>query len=115
MVCLKCGRKAEAQQVFCSSCLETMEKHPVRPGTAVHLPSRKTQPPSKKASHKKRALSPEDQIQHLRKALRRMYLCVTVLLIVLGMATALLIHEIQIRDLPVIGQNYTIDTTRQPD
>ena len=115
MVCLKCGRKAEAQQVFCQSCLETMEKHPVRPGTAVHLPTRKPQTAPKKAAHKKKALSPEDQIYHLRRALRRMYLCVTVLILVLGMATALLIHEIQARDLPVIGQNYTIDTTRQPD
>ena len=115
MVCLKCGRDAKAQQVFCNSCLEIMEKYPVRPGTAVHLPARKAQAATKKASHKKRTLSPEDQIAHLRKALRRMYLCVTVLIIVLGMATALLIHEIQLRDLPVIGQNYTIDTTRQPD
>ena len=48
---------------------------------------------------------------HLRKALRRMYLCVAVLIVVLGMATALLISEILEEDAPAIGQNYTIDTT----
>ena len=99
MVCLKCGRDAAGEQVFCDSCLSIMEESPVKPGTPVLLPSPKKQTAAKKAPHRKRALSPEEQVIHLRKAVG------------LGMATALLVYEILQKDVPAIGQNYTIDTT----
>lgn len=111
MACLKCGRDIAAGQVFCDSCLAIMDENPVKPGTPVLLPSPKYQAASKKQSHRKRVLPPEEQVLHLRKALRRMYLCVAVLIVVLGMATALLVNEILEEDAPAIGQNYTIDTT----
>ena len=111
MACLKCGRDTADAQVFCDDCLATMEEHPVRPGTLVLLPSHKDQPSAKKQFHRKRTLSPEEQVIHLRRALRRMYLCAAVLLVVLGMATAWLVSEIMEEDTPAIGQNYTIDTT----
>lgn len=38
--CLKCGREIEEGQVFCNDCLVQMAKYPVKPGTAVQLPSR---------------------------------------------------------------------------
>lgn len=115
MSCLKCGRKTEGEQVFCDSCLQMMDENPVKPGTPVLLPSPKSQIVAKKQSHRKRALPPEEQVLHLRKALRRMYVCVAVLIVVLGMATALLIHEVLEQAAPAIGQNYTIDTTQQTD
>ena len=115
MACLKCGRKTEEQQVFCDSCLDGMEACPVRPGTAILLPKHKNVAVAKKPTHRKRALPPEEQVVHLRKALRRMYLCVAVLLVVLGMATALLVYEVLEENAPVIGQNYTIDTTLNTD
>lgn len=111
MACLKCGRDIPAGQVFCDGCLEIMDKSPVKPGTPVLLPAPKRQVAGKKQTHRKRVLPPEEQVIHLRKALRRMYLCVGVLILVLGMATALLVNEILEEDAPVIGQNYTIDTT----
>ena len=111
MTCLKCGREIVAEQVFCDSCLAIMEKTPVKPGTPVLLPSPKHQAAAKKQGHRRRVLPPEEQVLHLRKALRRMYLSVAVLLLVLGMATALLVNEILKEDTPAIGQNYTIDTT----
>lgn len=37
--CLKCGREIEEGQVFCNDCLVQMAKYPVKPGTAVQLPS----------------------------------------------------------------------------
>ena len=111
MACLKCGREIAAEQVFCDGCLAIMEESPVKPGTPVLLPSPKHQAAVKKQTHRKRALSPEEQVLHLRKALRRMYLCVAVLIVVLGMATALLVNEILQQDTPAIGQNYNVDTT----
>ncbi len=111
VLCLKCGREVFAEQVFCDSCLAIMEKSPVKSGTPVLLPSPKYQASSKKQTHRKRVLSAEEQVVHLRSALRRMYLCVAVLIVVLGMATALLVNEILKEEAPAIGQNYTIDTT----
>ena len=111
MTCLKCGREIAAEQVFCDSCLAIMEESPVKPGTPVLLPSPKRQAAAKKQNHRKRTVSPEEQVVHLRKVLRRMYLCVAALLLVLGMATALLVNELLEEDAPAIGQNYTIDTT----
>ena len=110
MGCLKCGREIDGKQVFCDGCLEVMDANPVRPGTLVLLPKHKPQATAKKQS-RKRALPPEEQVLHLKKALRRMYLCVTVLILALGLATVLLLHEVTENTKPAIGQNYTIDTT----
>ena len=101
--------------MFCDSCLEVMEARPVKPGTAVLLPKHNNVVAAKKPTHRKRALPPEEQVLHLRRALRRMYLCVAVLIVVLGMATALLVYEVLEENAPVIGQNYTIDTTLNTD
>lgn len=110
MGCLKCGREIDGKQVFCDSCLQVMDANPVRPGTLVLLPKHKPQSVVKKQS-RKRVISPEEQVQHLKKALRRMYVCVTVLILALCLATVLLIHEVSEASKPAIGQNYTIDTT----
>lgn len=40
MECLRCSKKTEGLNVFCPECLEEMEKHPVKPGTVVHIPHR---------------------------------------------------------------------------
>ena len=113
MFCLKCGREIPAHQVFCDDCLQAMDAHPVKPGTPVLLPSKKGLSAPKKQGHRRRSLSPEEQVVHLRKALRRMYLCVAVLIVVLGMASGLLVYEIKKSEAPIIGQNYTIDTTQE--
>ena len=68
MVCMKCGSKMETEQAFCQDCLLEMEKYPVKPGTAVHLPIRKETPTvHKKAVHRRRTVSPEEQIAKLKK------------------------------------------------
>ena len=53
MNCLKCGREIDAKDVFCPMCLEDMEKYPVKPGTAVHIPARKDEPAAPKPQPKK--------------------------------------------------------------
>ncbi len=111
MICLKCGRSIAEDQVFCGDCLAKMDESPVKPGTPVLLPIPKNQAAVKKQTSRKRVIPPEEQVIHLRKALKRMYLCVAVLIVVLGMATALLVSQMLKEDAPIIGQNYTIDTT----
>jgi hypothetical protein len=54
----------------------------------------------------------KEQIEKLRKRLRRSRLAGLVLLLVLCLAAVLLVREIAGEDIPVIGQNYTIDISR---
>lgn len=114
MSCMKCGRETTQGHVFCDSCLENMSHYPVKPGTAIHLPQRKGASSRKTASRKK-TIPPEEQIQGLKKSLRRSRLCIVVLALVLSLASVLLVREFANSDVPVIGQNYTIDTNWAAD
>lgn len=109
MYCLKCGKKTEDEHVFCAACQHTMEKYPIKPGTAVTLPKRDASGTVKRATPRKRTVPLDEQILALRKTLRRTRLLVVVLVVVLAMAAALLVHEVSEIDLPAIGQNYTIN------
>lgn len=115
MQCLKCGKSAGESQVFCDHCLQAMEAYPVKPGTHVHLPHHESWDAPKKQAHRKRALSPEEQILQLRKHLNRTRLCAALLAVVLCLATAMLLYEIITPSTQAIGRNYTIDTTQQTD
>lgn len=107
MACLKCGRDTEEGAVFCTDCLLTMQKYPVRPGTPVVLPTRERSV-SKKAP-KRRVISAEDQLKALKKRNRNLF----VLWIATVLALAILafvgwqnIFRSQHRP----GQNYTAIT-----
>lgn len=109
--CLKCGREIEEGQVFCNDCLVQMAKYPVKPGTAVQLPSRGSAAVSKKVHSRRRTKAvPEEQLKALKKRIRilsaLLSVCV-VLLIVLSVVT--LRYMSANRLLP--GQNYSAVTT----
>lgn len=111
MNCLKCGREIEEGQVFCNDCLVQMAKYPVKPGTAVQLPSRGSAAVSKKVHSRRRTkTAPEEQLKALKKRIRilsaLLSVCV-VLLIVLSVVT--LWYMSANRLLP--GQNYSAVTT----
>lgn len=67
MNCMKCGREMETEQAFCEDCLLEMEKYPVKAGTHVQLPMRKASPAARKNTPRRRNVSPEEQIQKLKK------------------------------------------------
>ena len=72
--CLKCGREIEEGQVFCNDCLVQMAKYPVKPGTAVQLPSRGSAAVSKKVHSRRRTkAAPEEQLEALKKRIRRSF------------------------------------------
>ena len=105
MGCMKCGRDIVEGQVFCSECLEKMEQYPVKPGTAVLLPSRRSDAPKKAPSRRK--LSPEEQIRRLRRLNR-----ILSLLLALSMIATILLGYISMLHLMegekrLPGQNYT--------
>ena len=109
--CLKCGREIEEGQVFCNDCLVQMAKYPVKPGTAVQLPSRGSATVSKKVHSCRRSKTvPEEQLKALKKRIRILSALLSVcvmLLIVLSVVT--LRYMSANRLLP--GQNYSAVTT----
>ena len=116
MYCLKCGKETTESHVFCDRCLATMEKYPIKAGTAVHLPHRQSVAPVRKTVQRKRALTPEEQVAVLKKTTRRLIVAVAVLCVVLGLATGLLVHNlIDTKPAPsAVGRNYTINTDQHP-
>ena len=115
MNCLKCGNETENEQVFCGHCLEIMSRYPIKPGTPVQLPKRETLPVSKKQS-RRRQLTPEDQIIHLKVLVRTLAALLGAVSIVLGIFIGLYFSKEKPSDNPVpsIGQNYTVDPTDNP-
>ena len=112
MFCLKCGRETAAEQVFCEGCLQTMQQYPVKPGTAVHLPHRDE---AKKPTVRKRGLSLEEQLRQLKRLNKRLRVVAALLTVVLCIATVMLVHTLLNGETaPLIGKNYTIDTSQAP-
>lgn len=109
MQCIKCGKDTQANQVFCESCLQVMDAYPVKPDAAIHLPSRTTQPSSKKASRKK-AIPAEEQIVGMKKTIRRLRIFSLVLAALLVLTTGVLVYRMtrpQQQEDPVSKKNYT--------
>lgn len=122
MTCMKCGREIPAGQVFCDSCLEVMEKYPIKPDTVVQLPRRSTQPVQKKQPSRRKQLTPEEQVPLLKRTCRRLMLCVIALLLILS-ATAVVIvlhlqgHSVELPKLPGYHNTTPSDSTNpaRPD
>lgn len=113
MQCLRCGKTTQENAVFCDSCLSAMEKHPVKPGTAIHLPYRTAAASVKKQAARRKALPLEEQIQHLKRANRRLLLALLIALAALGLCAGVLVYRLtqpSSAQLPFPGRNYAIET-----
>ena len=112
MGCLKCGRDLEEGQVFCNSCLEDMERHPVSPGTPISLPRPRSAAAARKPARMKLPPSAEEQVKRLRRRCR--WLTALIVLLVIGCIALGLVslRLIQQSRKPARGQNYsTMETT----
>ena len=108
MSCLKCGNNTEEKQAFCSECLTLMEKYPVKPGVAIHLPHRNPSAPEKKASARLREPTAAEQVDHLRKMIRWLLGMIAVLSILLLLTAGMLLHVMDKEPASGnIGKNYT--------
>ena len=115
MNCLKCGKDTTAGQVFCDSCLDSMDSYPVKPGTAVTLPAKRPSADTKKSAYRKRSMTPDEQITLLQKQLRRSRIFGLILAFLLLAVSAVLLYEVLNPETSIIGQNYIIDTTLGTD
>lgn len=113
MNCMKCGVELKISGVFCEECLAEMEKYPVKPNIAVHIPYRPAAQSAKKKAHRQKYIKAEDQIRHLKKV--RNWLCVLLVLALLAFAasSALVLQLLDgEEDIFDIGQNYgTVEST----
>lgn len=116
MPCLKCGKQTEEKQAFCSECLALMEKYPVKPGIAVHLPHRDSAPQEKKPAVRHREPTAAEQVDRLRKVIRWLLGMIAILSILLLLSAGMLLHVLN--KTPAsgnIGKNYsTASTGTQP-
>lgn len=115
MECLKCGKDTTGEQIFCDKCQENMDAYPIKPGTVVTLPAKKIAMDTKKPVYRRRPLTSDEQIAVLHKQLRRSRIYGFILTVLLLAASGLLVYEIMNPGGPIIGQNYTIDTTMGTD
>lgn len=115
MNCMKCGRETAEDQIFCDLCLEEMERYPVRPGTVILLPRRRTEAaPRKPVSRRKQTLSPEEQIRTLKKLSRRLAAAVIVLLALLAATSYFaVLHLLEGDSTFLPGQNYSSVTASE--
>ena len=116
MNCLKCGRDIEEGQLFCNSCLEGMQKYPVKANTAVQLPHHDENSTNKKSSAKRRqAPTTEEKLQTAKRFLRRILI---LWLITLGLLIASLYPAVQFllgETIRLPGQNYSTFSTVPTD
>ena len=82
-------------QAFCEDCRTFMDRNPVPPGTAIHIPQRKPlAAPRKKASRKRRELKPEEQVLQLRSTIRWLYLLLVVTVLAFAFTAAILLYSL---------------------
>ncbi len=113
--CLKCGKATTEGQVFCPQCQEKMAKHPVKPGSVVHLTHREVPLSDKKSSARGREETPQDQLLQLRKMIRWLIATIALLSLLLCAAAGMLIHTFTEESVaPVIGRNYTTSQSGNP-
>lgn len=110
MICMKCGRETEPNQSFCKECLKEMEQYPVKPNVVVQIPNRPA--PQKKIYQ--RRITPEEQVQSLRKSCRRLRIALAVvLLLALAAGAASGYFFMELRGWRNMGQNYsTVEETK---
>ncbi len=110
MKCMKCGRRIDADRVFCEECLVDMEKYPVPPETPVILPSQGSAAPRRPVIHPK-VRKPEERIAALRTWVMFLAILVAGLLLAVFISMQMLFTAIeQNNQSSSAGQNYETGT-----
>lgn len=120
MNCMRCGKETEGKDVFCPTCLEDMAQHPVKPGTAIHIPVRQ-EAPIKKPAKKIKELTPEEQLDNAQNAMQILLITVLGLLTTLIIIASVFFYVISLPEAQPeqtqapMGRNYTITTPAEGD
>ena len=93
MYCMKCGKEIPDNQAFCEVCLQVMDTYPVKSDVAIQLPNRQPVASAKKPSHRKRVLTPEEQVAQLRAVNRWLFWLCLIFAILWGISIGLLFYK----------------------
>lgn len=114
MNCMKCGKETAEGQSFCTDCLEVMEAYPVKPGTPIQILPRPAAN-ERRSPPRSTGPTPAEQVSHLRRTIRWLYLMIAVLSVLLCITGVLLIQTLNHpQETPDIGKNYTATTGAKP-
>ena len=91
MLCLRCGREIEEDQVFCPQCESDMEKHPVKPNTVVTIPERTAR---RRSAPVRTPAQPEEDTTHLHRTILQLRLWVCMLMAVLLLCVGVLTWQV---------------------
>lgn len=118
MNCMKCGKKTEGEKVFCEDCLAEMEKYPVKPDVVIHIPAHPNNSESRKQTHRRQDLSPEEQLTLMRRQVKimrnAMLILLATLLAVSGVLAYILLQPETETNIPT-GRNYSTSTPAESD
>ena len=92
MSCIRCGKEANVDQVFCAECLADMERHPVKPGTPIQLPNREDRSTIKRTSFKLAASKWQDKIFRLKYTIFWLIVIIVLLAAALALAMCMLLQ-----------------------
>ena len=115
LYCMKCGKEISEKQVFCDSCLEVMERFPVKPDTRILLPNRTVPAAAKKSPARKKVLPLDERFAKAKKAIQWLSLALVISIIALCLSITLLADTIGAeKSNHAIGQNYsTVDAGKE--
>ena len=107
MNCLKCGRELREGQVFCDTCLESMEKEPIKINTPVLIPAQ----PKVTASHRRPIVNPEEEMKRLEKQNQNLILWLCLCAIAALLFAFGLYHQEFLEVVDNLGRNYHVIET----
>lgn len=115
---MRCGKDTEEKAVFCPECLEDMARHPVNPGTTVHIPVRHAED-IRKPVKKKPEVPLEEQLRKANSAVRILCYVAAGLLVALMITGVLLFHTLNPPTPPAdpsdppMGRNFTVTSSME--
>lgn len=92
MSCMRCGKETDENQVFCAECLADMERHPVKPGTPIQLPTRRESGTTKRHSFRVAASKWQDKIFLLKYIIFWMTVLIVLLVAALVLCICMLLR-----------------------
>ena len=104
MNCLKCGRELKEGQVFCDTCLESMEREPIKINTPVMIPAQ----PKITPSHRRPIVNPEEELKRLEKTNQNLILWLILTSIAAALFAFGLYHQEFLEVVDNLGRNYHV-------
>ena len=92
MKCLRCGNNAPEDQLFCDECLTSMDNHPVKPGTPIHIPKRDERTTTKRANFRLAVSKWQDRIFRLKYTIFWLIVIIILLVVIMTLGICMMLN-----------------------